>query len=151
MQEAVAIARQIKHAEFLSLALCNLGKAIGYVEAYDSVIGYFQESLALARRLSAPLELMTLLTGWGEIQLFHGHFDAAREHFQDVFALDTAEHNYPEMLAQAHYGLAQIAFHEQNIGKAHEHAAASVKLFNKIGHYKAQEVQAWIQALPAGL
>ncbi|HEX6553401.1 MAG TPA: NB-ARC domain-containing protein [Ktedonobacteraceae bacterium] len=150
LQEAVAIARQIKHAEFLCLALCNLGKAIGYVEAYDSAIGYFQESLALARRLPTPLLLMTLLTGWGEIQLFHGQFDAAREHFQDMFALDAEKQNSPEMLAHAHYGMAHITFHEKNIVKAREHAAESARLFKQIGHYKAQEVQAWVQTLPEG-
>ncbi len=91
---------------------------------------------------------MTLLTGWGEIQLFHGQFDAAREHFQDMFALDAEKQNSPEMLAHAHYGMAQIALHEQNMGKAREHAAESVRLFKKIGHYKAQEVQAWVLMLP---
>ena len=151
LQEAVEIARQIKHAEYLSLALCYLGKAIGYVEAYDCAIGYFQESLTLAQHLSAPLRLIIPLTGWGEIELFHGQFDAAREHFQEVLTLDAEEQYYPDMLAHAHYGMAQIALHEQNMGKAHEHAAESVRLFKKIGHYKAQEVQAWIQTLPEGL
>lgn len=150
LQEAVEIARQIQHADYLSLALCYLGKAIGYVEAYDRAIGYFQESLALAQHLSAPLRLIIPLTGWGEIDLFHGHFVTARKHFQEVLALDAEEQRYPEMLAHTHYGLAQIALHEQNMGKAREHAAESVRLFKKIGHYKAQEVQAWIQALLEG-
>jgi len=150
LQEAVVIARQIKHAEFLSLALCFLGKAIGYVEAYDRAVGYFQESLTLAQQLSAPLLFIIQLTTWGELQLFHSQFDAAREHFQNALALDAEEQRYPEMLARAHYGLAQIALHEQNIGKAREHAAESMRLFKKIGHYKAQEVRAWIEALPEG-
>ena len=148
LQEAVAIARQIKHAEFLSLALCFLGKAIGYVEAYDCAVGYFQESLTLAQQLSAPLRLIIPLTTWGELQLFHSQFDAADEHFQDVLALDAEEQRYPDMLARAYYGLAHIALQEKNIGKAREHAAESRRLFKQIGHYKAQEVQAWIEALP---
>jgi tetratricopeptide (TPR) repeat protein len=148
LQEAVAIARQIKHAEFLSLALCFLGKAIGYVEAYDRAVGYFQESFTLAQQLSAPLLLIIQLTTWGELQLFHSQFDTAREHFQGVFALDAEEQRYPEMLARAHYGLAHIALQEKNMGKAREHAAESMRLFKQIGHYKAQEVQAWIEALP---
>jgi len=150
LQEAVAIARQIKHAEFLSLALCNLGKAIGYVEAYDHAVGYFQESLMLAQQLSAPLLLITPLTIWGETELFHGRFATARQHFLEVLALYTGEEDHPEMLARAHYGLAHIALHEQNIGKAREHAAESIELFSQIGYYKAQEVQAWIEALPEG-
>ena len=148
LQEAVAIARQIMQAEFLSLALCHLGKAIGYMEAYNSVIGYFQESFALARRLSTPWVLMTLFTSWGEVQLFHGQFGAAREHFQDVLALDVEEQHYPDRLALAHFGLAHIALQEHNAAKAREHAAESIRLFKRIGHYKAQEVQAWIEALP---
>jgi hypothetical protein len=135
-------------AEFLSLALCHLGKATGYVEAYDSVIGYFQESFVLARRLSTPWVLMTLFTNWGEVQLFHSQFEAAREHFQDVLALDAEEQYYPDRLALAHFGLAHIALQEQNTAKAHEHAAESIRLFKRIGHYKAREVQAWIEALP---
>jgi len=150
LQEAVALARQIQHAEFLSLVLCTLGKAIGYVEAYDHVVGYFQESLALAQQLSLPLVLIVSLTNWGEIDLFHGQFVAAREHFQNVLALDAEKQNYPDRLALAYYGMAQIALHEQNMEKALEHAAESMRLFKKIGHYKAQEVQAWIEALPDG-
>ncbi len=148
LQEAVDIARQIQHVEYLSHGLSTLGTAIGYVEAYDSAIVYFQKSLALAQQLSTPLRLITLFTDWGAIELFHGQFDAAREHFQDVLALDAETQHYPDRQAHAHYGLAQIALHEQNTGKAREHAAESVKLFKKIGHYKAHEVQAWMEALP---
>jgi len=151
LQEAVEIARQIQHAEFLSLALCTLGKAIGYVEAYDHAIGYFQESLMLAQQLSAPLLLITPLTNWGETELFHSRFTAARQHFLEVLALNTGEKDYPEMMGRAHFGLAQINVHEQNIGKAREHAAESVGLFKQIGYYKTQEVQAWIQRFPAPL
>jgi tetratricopeptide (TPR) repeat protein/transcriptional regulator with XRE-family HTH domain len=150
LQEAVAIARQIKHAEFLSLALCYLGKAIGYMETYDHAIGYFQESIMLAQQLSAPLRLITPLTIWGETELFHGQFATARQHFLEVLALEAEEQRYPEMLARAHYGLAHSALQEKNIGKAREHAAESMRLFKQIGYYKAQEVQAWIEALPEG-
>jgi len=150
LQEAVEIARQIKHAEFLSLALCFLGKAIGYVEAYDRAVGYFQEGLTLAQQLSAPLLLIIQLTTWGELQLFHSQFDAAREHFQDALALDAEEQRYPEMSALAYFGMARIALHEQDIGKAREHAAASMRLLKQVGHYKAREVQAWIERLPEG-
>ncbi len=113
-------------------------------------VEYFQESLTLAQQLSRPLRLITLLMEWGEIELFHGLFDATRKHFQDVLALDAEEQHYPDRLALAHYGMAQLAYHEQNIGKAREHAAESVRLFEKIGYNKAQEVQAWIEALPEG-
>jgi hypothetical protein len=54
------------------------------------------------------------------------------------------------MQAHAHYGMAHIAFHEQNMGKAREHAAESARLFNRIEYYKASEVEAWIQSLPEG-
>ena len=150
LQEAVEVARQIKHAEFLSLALCFLGKAIGYVEAYDHAVGYFQESITLALQLSAPLRLITPLTNWGETELLHSRFATARQHFLEVLALYTGEKDYPEVLARAHYGLAHIALLEKNIGKAREHAAESMRLFKQIGYYKAQEVQAWIEALPGG-
>ena len=148
LQEAVELARQIKHAEFLCLGFWFLGNAFGYMEASDRAVGYFQESLTLAQQLSAPLLLIILSTTWGELQLFHSQFDAAREHFQDALALDAEEQRYPEMLALAYFGMARIALHEQNIGKAREHAAESMRLFKKIGHYKAQEVQAWIEGLP---
>ncbi len=148
--EAVAIARQIQHAEYLSHGLSTLGQTIAYMETYDHAIEYFQESLTLAQQLARPLRLITLFTEWGEIELFHGLFDAARRHFQDVLAFDVEEQHYPDRLALAHYGLAQIAYHEQNIGKAREHAAESIRLFEKIGYYKAQEVQAWMKALPEG-
>lgn len=146
--EAVEIARQIQHAEYLSHGLSTLGQAISHMETYDHAIEYFRESLALAQQLSRPLRLITLLTEWGEIELFHGLFDVARKHFQDALALDAEEQHYPDRLALAHYGMAQIAYHEQNIGKAREHAAESARLFKQIGYYKAQEVQEWIAALP---
>jgi tetratricopeptide (TPR) repeat protein len=118
------------------------------VEPYDHAIGYFQESLTLAQQLSAPLRLIIQLTTWGETELFHGQFATARQHFLEVLALNTGEEDYPEVLARAYYGLANIALREKNIRKAREHAAESARLFKQIGHYKAQEVQAWVQALP---
>jgi tetratricopeptide (TPR) repeat protein len=146
--EAIAIARQIQHAEYLSHGLATLGKTIAYMESYNDAMEYFQESLTLTQQLSAPLRLITLLTEWGEIELFHGLFDAARGHFQDVLTFDVEEQHYPDRLALAHYGMAQIAYQEQDIGKAHQHAAESLRLFEKIGYYKAQEVQTWMEALP---
>src|SRR5205807_1141700 len=71
LQEAVALARHLKHTESLYYALSMLGTAIAYVETYDHAIAYFQESLALAQQLSTPLRLITLLVDWGEIELFH--------------------------------------------------------------------------------
>jgi hypothetical protein len=56
------------------------------------------------------LRLITLLMEWGEIELFHGLFDAARKHFQDVLALDAEEQHYPDRLALAHYGMAHLIF-----------------------------------------
>jgi len=149
LQEAVAIARQIKHAEFLSLALCFLGIAVGYLETYDQAVGYFQESLILVQQLSAPVLLFILLTTWGELRLFHSQFDAARQHFLEVLALDAEEQRYPEMLARAHDGLAHIALQEQKTREAREHAETSLRLFKQIGHYKTREVQAWIKTLPS--
>ena len=148
LQEAVAIARQIKHAEYLSHALSTLAQAIACMEGYDHAIPYLQESFILAQQLSRPLRLITLLTEWGEIELSSGLFDAARRHFQEVLAFDIEEQHYPDRLALAHYGMAQIAYHEQNIGKAREHAVESMRLFKQIGYYKAREVQTWIEALP---
>jgi tetratricopeptide (TPR) repeat protein/transcriptional regulator with XRE-family HTH domain len=148
LQEAVAIAREIQHAEYLGFALCYLGKAIGYVGTYDHAMEYFQQGFALVQQLSSPWKLMIPFTVWGEIQLFHSQFAAAREHFQDALALDAEEQHYPDRLAQAHYGLAQITLHDQDMKEAREHASESARLFKQIGHYKAQEVQAWIDALP---
>ncbi len=151
-EEAMQFARQHHYLEELSFVLCRIGVLWEYQGNYAEAERYFYEGVQIAQqlgqRLSAPLLLMTLLTGWGETQLFHSQFDAARQHFQDMFALDAEKQNSSEMLAHAHYGLAQIAFHEKNMGKAREHAVESVRLFKKVGHYKAQEVQAWVQTLP---
>jgi tetratricopeptide (TPR) repeat protein len=150
LQEAVALARQSQLAEKLCVALCYLGKAIGYTAGYDRASDHFQESLALVQRLSVPGVLSKVLTTWGEIELFHGHIEAARAHFQDVLAREAQQQTELEMLANAHYGLAHIALQEQDVGQAREHAAESARLFQQIGYYKASEVEAWIQALPAG-
>jgi transcriptional regulator with XRE-family HTH domain len=147
LQEAVALARQSQLAEKLCVALCYLGKAIGYVEGYDSAIGYFHTSLALAQQISTPGLLSKVLTGWGEIELFHGHFEAARAHFQDVLAREAKQQTELEMQAHSLYGMAQIAFHEQNLRQAREHATESARVFKQIGYYKAQEVEAWMQRL----
>jgi tetratricopeptide (TPR) repeat protein len=140
LQQGQELARQIQHAEFLSLALCFLGKAMGFMQAYDQAVGYFQESLALAQQLSTPLRLIMLFTDWGEMESFHGQVASARRNFLEVLVLDAEEQRYPELLARAHEGLAHIALQEQDIGKAPEHAAESARLFKQLGHFKAQEV-----------
>jgi tetratricopeptide (TPR) repeat protein len=147
LRVAIGLARQIKHADYLCYELTYLGKAIAYAEGYDRAIAYFQESLALAQQLSKPMLLVTLFVDWGEAALFHGQFSAAREHFQDVLTLDAEDQHYPNWQAHAHYGLAQIALHELNVEQAYEHATESLRLFQKVGHYKAQEVQAWLETV----
>jgi hypothetical protein len=51
-----------------------------------------------------------------------------------------------ESEALAHYGLARAALAQQDMHAARHHGEASLALFATMGHHRADEVRAWLDA-----
>jgi hypothetical protein len=54
-----------------------------------------------------------------------------------------------ELIACAHYGLARVAVLQNNFVEALQQGQTSQIIFEKVGHYRATEIRAWMDTLPS--
>jgi tetratricopeptide (TPR) repeat protein/transcriptional regulator with XRE-family HTH domain len=148
LQEGVELARQLGNRDSLPFLLMNLGSAIGYQGDYERANACFQEGVEVSRHLGSPWLISSVLRDWGEIHLKYRQLDAATAAFQEVLALTSGSGQDPYLIAQAHYGLAQIAALRGDITEARCLGTKSLTAFEALGHHKAREVRKWLQSLP---
>lgn len=148
LQEGVELARQLGNRDSLPFLLMNLGGVIGQLGDYSRANACFQEGVEVARHLGSPWLISSVLRDWGEIHLKYHQLDAATSTFEEVLTLTSDSGRDPYLIAQAQYGLAQIAALREDLTKAHQLGMDSLTIFEDLGHSKAEEVKAWLQSLP---
>jgi tetratricopeptide (TPR) repeat protein/transcriptional regulator with XRE-family HTH domain len=147
LQEGVELARQLGNRDSLPFLLMNLGGAIGYQGDYERANACFEEGVEVARHLGSPWLISSVLRDWGEIHLKYHQLDAATAAFQEVLTLTSDSGRDPYLIAQAHYGLAQIAALRGDITEARRLGTDSLSTFEALGHRKAEEVKVWMHSL----
>jgi hypothetical protein len=70
--------------------------------------------------------------------------DAAATAFQEVLSLAQMGDRQVQVAA-ALFGLAQV---NDNVAAAHQEAAASLVIYRRLNHFKAEQVAGWITHLP---
>ena len=75
--------------------------------------------------------------------------DAAFELFHEVSASENLAETEPVMVGLTYYGLARVAAHRGDASEAAQLGQQALAQFEAIGHHKAREVAAWLQAQPA--
>lgn len=148
LQEGVDLARQLGNRDSLPFLLMNLGGAIGWQGDYERANACFQEGVEVARHLGSPWLISSVLRDWGEIHLKYGRLDLATAAFQEVLILTSGPKRDPYLIAQAQYGLGQIAALREDTAEAHRLGTESLTTFEALGHRKAKEVKEWLQSLP---
>ena len=147
LEEGLALARTLEHPQKISYLLLNLGKVAAYREAYEQAETYFQEGLALARELGHRLLISGILIEWGKIHLKQHRWDLATTAFPEALQI-AQEVGMPDYVADALYGLAQVAFAQDNIAEALRQGQESLARFERIGHRDAAKVKEWLAGLP---
>jgi tetratricopeptide (TPR) repeat protein/transcriptional regulator with XRE-family HTH domain len=146
LQEGLALARQIGHRRRMSMVLSNLGMQATKHGNYRQAEMYLEEGLTLARQLGIPHLVCTLLYNWGECQLNQQQSCAATASFHEM--LSYIPEGCQELIANARYSLARIVALQNNISEAQQQGQNSLIIFEKIGHYRANEVRYWLDTLP---
>ena len=81
----------------------------------------------VARQLGSPWLISSVLRDWGDIHLKYQQLDAATAAFSEVLSLTNSPGQDPYLIAQATYGLAQIAALREDITEAHRLGTDSMK------------------------
>jgi transcriptional regulator with XRE-family HTH domain len=149
IREAVELARQLGNKESLPLLLMNLGEALTQQDDFEGANAAFKESVALGREQHAWWAVGYALASWGELYLNHHMPDAASAIYQQVLDLSDDIARARDVIARAKYGLARVAALHNDFARARLLGQESLQELEQIGHYKAAEVNAWLQHLPA--
>jgi len=143
-QEALDIARRFEHRGNLGA----LFEALGTLETrrgnYAQAESYLRDALKIARELGMIPLVCSTLYAWGELHLRRRRTTEACMAFEEMRSIAPKGRREAEALAL--YGLARAAFAQHDLHTARSHAKTSLTLFTTIGHYRADEVETWLDA-----
>ena len=148
-QEALGQARLLNHRAFCSESLILLGTACQREGDLQSAYSSLQEGFALAQTLEMPRVQGEALLAWGEHSLLRKDYALAREHFAAL--LHTIPHDFQELIAHAHAGLASVAAAQQRHEEARTQGQAALALFEHMQHVQQQEMRILLASLPESL
>lgn len=146
-QQALQHARTAGYQERVIMLLRNLGGLYSEQGRYATAEPCYQEALALAREIGHRWQVGRVLSEWGELQLAQGRNQVAAAAFRELFELARMLQSQ-ELVAVALYGLARFAASQEDMAQARQQGRESLDAFVAIGHYKVQEVKAWLATLP---
>jgi tetratricopeptide (TPR) repeat protein/transcriptional regulator with XRE-family HTH domain len=145
LQEGLKLAREIDRREWISVLLINLGMTTQKQGNYSQAEKYLHEGLYLARQLGIPQIICNGLYEYGNLFLEQQRRQAAKACFLEMS--NTVPQGSHDLLALAHYGLAQVAAAEGDIFGALKMGEVSVKALEEMGHRKAKEVRNWLNSI----
>lgn len=146
IQEALQLARFIDAREWTCMALRLLGGVRTEMQDYSEAERILQEALELARQIGSPRVLGAVLDGCGNLALARNHLEMAKAYFQEMLLVPSSQR---EIIASAHYGLAQVAAAHNELQTAHTHGETSLEMFHQMGHGRTKEVAEWLASLPS--
>lgn len=145
LQEALALAHELKHANLISTILMLLGQLAAACGDFHQAEVSMQEGLALSRQIRTGYLICDNLFIWGEFCLLRQQIDEAASAFQEMLDIQPEEDML--LLAQARYGLAQVAAAQGNNSEARRLGEMSLASFEKMGYRSAHEVKQWLDGL----
>jgi tetratricopeptide (TPR) repeat protein/transcriptional regulator with XRE-family HTH domain len=127
-----------------AMLLNNLGSLACLQGHYEQAQAYLQEGLNLSLSIDHQRLIFTILCGQGEVASYLQKYEEAKAAFNEVIESAIA---FPEIRANAHYGLAQTLAYQGNIDEAYQQAENSAQLFETLGLPKATAVRNWLTNL----
>lgn len=146
LQEGLALARQLGHRELIGVLLHDLGELARQAGDYTRAEVYLQEGQDVAASIPHRLLLITLLEEWGHLHLAQQQHTQAGDAFTRALHL-AREEGHQRSIAQALYGLAQVAQAEGATLEAQRLGQESLACMESIGYYQAAEVRQWLAQL----
>lgn len=144
LQEGLHLAHQIDNRESKTMLLNNLGSLAWIQGNYEQAQPYLQEGLSVARQINHPRLINNILYEQGEVALSSQRYDEAQALFMEAI---TSATTFPEIRANACYGLARTMAFQGNMNEAHLHGEASAQLFETLALPKAATVRNWLTTL----
>ena len=144
LQKGLHLSYQTGNLAGRAMLLNNLGSLAGKHGKYEQAKAYLQEGLDIARQINQPRLINHILYEQGEVALSAQHYDEALIVFNEVLTSATA---FPEICANAHYGMARALVHSGNIEEAYEQGEASARIFETAGLPKATTIRNWLSTL----
>ncbi|MGB0386624.1 MAG: tetratricopeptide repeat protein [Ardenticatenaceae bacterium] len=147
MLEGLAAAREIGHRPRTRNLLWRLADLTSKRGTYNDAEAYYQEALTIAQELGDHSRKSGILIDWGELHLKQHRWDLAATTFRQALEI-AQELDIEQYIADALYGLAQVAFGQAHIAQARQQAQESLLIYEKIAHVRATEVKKWLAGLP---
>jgi tetratricopeptide (TPR) repeat protein len=141
--EAAAIGREIGQLERVSGAVSNLGAWASREGRDVDALRYFDESLAIARKLKSPWTISTVLVERGRHHVLFKRWDAAARDFRRAIRIADAA-QVADKKADAEFGLAQVQLQRGRPAEARRLAERSLATFDAMPHPEAANVRAWL-------
>lgn len=146
-QEALDMSRKIGRRETISNCLDNLGSLKIKCGDYKQAADCLEEGLALARDIEHSWLISSILNKWGELYVREKKIQLALEAFSESLSI-AKNVGIQDFIGDALYGLAQVAFAQGKLVKAHRQGQESLAIFQAICEHKAAEVKQWLAELP---
>lgn len=145
LRESLDAAQRFEHRGNSGSSFEALGRLETRRGNYALAERYLQDALRIGRELGLiPLVCLSLYA-WGELHLRCSRIEEASLTFQEMFM--SVPKGQREVQALAHFGLARVAYAQGKFCVARQQAEASLALFMAIGHYRATEVERWLEKL----
>ena len=144
LQEGLRLFPQNGNRARRTMLLNNLGSLAYLQNQYKQAQAYLQEGLRVARQINHSRFINNILYDQGEVFLSIQQYNEAKTAFKEVITSATA---FPQIRANAHYGLARTMEHQGNINEAYQQGEMSAQIFETLGLPKATTVRNWLTTL----
>lgn len=147
-EQSLALAQQISNQERVIVLLRSLAGLAWDQQQAAQAADYNADALRLARDLGHRWLVARCLSERGEIQLALAAYTEAEAAFRELYELARIVQSQ-ELIAAGLFGLARVAAQAGEQETAVSYAQQSLDAFTAIGHYKVNDVKAWLAAATA--
>lgn len=146
LEESLKICQKIQNQTLMSEIFLILGKLNSLQGDNKQAMRFYKEGWNLAQELGIPYLLVKAGNGQGECCLETKDIPLATQFFEEAYQLSLTINN-PENIALSLYGRGRCAAGQGQPAEAVRQGRESFAILSRIGHYKAQEVGAWLATL----
>jgi tetratricopeptide (TPR) repeat protein len=143
LEQGLVLVRRTEYAEDVMDLLKTLGDLEFRCGNHEQAEKYLEEGLELARKIGYLWFISAISNYLGEIRLKKRNLESASAAFQD--ALEVARKlGEKELIAFALYGLARVAFAQNNRTEACQYGQEGFRILEEIDHHRKATVKEWL-------
>jgi tetratricopeptide (TPR) repeat protein/transcriptional regulator with XRE-family HTH domain len=134
----------INYPEFRALLLRYLGECSLRSDKLSEARRQFTEALTIGRSRRHPEIISSARCAIGRLRLKEGQLVNAANAFRASMA---AAPEHRELVATAHFGLAQVAAQTNDTADARIEGQTSLNMFEQLGHRRVRAVRSWLNRI----